>query len=92
FTFTRQEGATQCYDASSNGYGVVTAKFLCDLTMEGFSSADCSGTKFATVDLGYGFYRKKACATSIAHSIAAVAAVVVFVVVAVTVLACQTDY
>ncbi|CAE8619550.1 unnamed protein product [Polarella glacialis] len=95
FTFTRQgsdEGATQCYDMGSNPNGAKSAKFLCDLPMEVFNSADCSGTKSDSIDLGYGFYREKACATSIAHSIAAVAAVVVFVVVAVTVLACQTDY
>jgi hypothetical protein len=77
---------------SSNEYELSSAKFLCDLTLEGFSSTDCSGTESGIVYLGYGFYREKACATSIAHSIAAVAAVVVFVVVAVTVLACQTDY
>ncbi|CAE8620379.1 unnamed protein product [Polarella glacialis] len=94
FTFTRRgsdEGATQCYDMGSNPYRAKSAKFLCDLTLEVFGSTDCSGTSLS-IDLGYGFYREKACATSIAHSIAAVAAVVVFVVVAVTVLACQTDY
>ncbi|CAE8643508.1 unnamed protein product [Polarella glacialis] len=77
FTFTRQgsdEGATQCYEISSHPWDAKSAKFLCDLPMELFGSADCSGEKWYSIDLGYGFYREKACATSIAHSIAAVAA------------------